>query len=187
MPVRIGVIGQSGAVSPQVAGVAREVGAEIARRGGILVCGGRDGVMEAACAGAKAAGGITVGILPGTDDSEANPFVDVPLPTGLDMAYRSLVLIHASQAVIAIGGGNGTLGEISAAYLHRKPIVLLRSTGGWAEKLPLVAHEGRFVDHRRNVPLLTAETPAQAVAEAFRLARILPVGAVPQQGSSHAP
>ncbi|MBU1909462.1 MAG: TIGR00725 family protein, partial [Verrucomicrobia bacterium] len=91
-----------------------EVGEEIARRGEILVCGGLNGMMEAAAEGAKKAGGLTVGILPGDTADEANPFVDIALPTGLG-AFRNMLLVRACDAVIAVRGEYGTLSEIAAA------------------------------------------------------------------------
>lgn len=109
------------------AALARAVGEEVARRGALLVCGGRGGVMEAACQGAKAAGGTTVGILPGNDRSEANPYVDIPVATGLGEA-RNAVVVRSSDAVIAISGGYGTLSEIGLALKMGRPVVGL---GTW--------------------------------------------------------
>jgi uncharacterized protein (TIGR00725 family) len=93
----------------------------------VLVCGGLGGVMEAACRGAKGSGGLTVGILPGADRAAANPFVDVAIPTGLGEARNALV-VRAADAVIAIGGGYGTLSEIALALRAGKPVVGL---GTW--------------------------------------------------------
>ena len=93
----------------------------------MLVCGGLGGAMEAACRGAKGVGGTTVGILPGCDRATANPFVDVAVPTGLGQG-RNLVIVHAADAVIAVGGGYGTLSEIALALRHGKPVVGL---GSW--------------------------------------------------------
>jgi len=106
---------------------AAEVGRLIAERGAVLVCGGRGGAMEAACRGAKEVGGLTVGILPGSDRSEANPFVDVVLPTGLGEARNALV-VAAADVVIAIGGGYGTLSEIALALKVGKRVIGL---GTW--------------------------------------------------------
>jgi uncharacterized protein (TIGR00725 family) len=105
---------------------AAEVGRLIAERGAVLVCGGRGGAMEAACRGAKEAGGLTVGILPGSDRSEANPFVDVVLPTGLGEARNALV-VGAADVVIAIGGGYGTLSEIALALKAGKRVIGLET------------------------------------------------------------
>jgi uncharacterized protein (TIGR00725 family) len=103
------------------------VGRLVAERGAVVVCGGLGGTMEAACRGAKQAGGTTVGILPGLDRSQANPFVDVALPTGLGEARNALV-VRAADAVIAIGGGYGTLSEIALALKSGKRVIGL---GTW--------------------------------------------------------
>jgi uncharacterized protein (TIGR00725 family) len=107
--------------------VAESVGRELASRGAVLVCGGLGGVMEAACTGAKGGGGTTIGILPGTDRAAANPFVDFAIPTGLGEARNALV-VRAADALIAIGGGYGTLSEIAFALKAGKPVVGL---GTW--------------------------------------------------------
>jgi uncharacterized protein (TIGR00725 family) len=102
------------------------VGRGLAERGAVLVCGGRGGGMEAACRGAKSAGGTTVGILPGSDRAEANAFVDVAIPTGLGEARNALV-VRAADALIAVGGGWGTLSEIALAMRAGKRVVGLAS------------------------------------------------------------
>lgn len=170
-PLRIGVIGQSGAISPEVERLAEDVGRGIGERGGLLLCGGRDGVMAAACRGAREAGGITVGILPGDRVDEGNPYLDVPITTGFGLDFRSLVLVHSCDAIIMIGGRNGTFGELSQAYLNCRPVVILTGSGGWADRVKGMAHEGRYLDDRRNVEICYAETPEEAVALAFALAR----------------
>jgi hypothetical protein len=121
----IGVIGGS-RCSERGSALAREVGERIARGGDILVCGGRSGVMEAACEGASSAGGITVGILPGADTSGANSFVRVPVATGLGLA-RNTVVATAADVIIAIEGAYGTLSEIAFALNLGKTVVCLES------------------------------------------------------------
>jgi uncharacterized protein (TIGR00725 family) len=101
---------------------AEAVGRLLAERGAVVVCGGRGGVMEAACRGAKSAGGATLGILPGLDRAEANPFVDVAVPTGLGEARNALVA-RAADALIAVGGSWGTLSEIALALRAGKTVV----------------------------------------------------------------
>ena len=113
---------------PQVLADAEAVGREIGRRGHALVCGGRGGVMEAACRGAREAGGHTIGVLPGPDRSDANPYVEFPIVTNLGSA-RNLIIVQTADAVIAVGhGGYGTLSEIAMAFVHGKPVVGL---GTW--------------------------------------------------------
>jgi uncharacterized protein (TIGR00725 family) len=101
---------------------AEPIGRLVAERGAVLVCGGLGGAMEAACRGAKQAGGTTVGILAGIDREDANPYVDIALPTGLGQA-RNAVVVRAADAVIAVGGGYGTLSEIALALRHGKPVI----------------------------------------------------------------
>jgi uncharacterized protein (TIGR00725 family) len=105
---------------------AEDVGRLLGERGAVLVCGGLGGVMEAACRGAKEAGGTTLGILPGLDRAEANPYVDVAVPTGLGEARNALV-VRAADALIAVGGGYGTLSEVALALKTGKPVVGLGS------------------------------------------------------------
>jgi uncharacterized protein (TIGR00725 family) len=124
--VVIGVIG-AGEADAKQRGLAREVGEEIGRRGAVLASGGLGGVMEAACQGAKSAGGTTLGILPGLDRSEANRYVDLAVATGMSHA-RNLILVGSCDALIAIGGGFGTLSEIAFALKLEKPVVAL---GSW--------------------------------------------------------
>lgn len=103
-----------GRCDPDAATVAEEVGRELASRGAVLVCGGLGGVMEAACRGAKQAGGTTLGILPGSDRGAANRWVDVAVATGLGEARNTLV-VRAADALVAVGGEFGTLSEIAFA------------------------------------------------------------------------
>lgn len=112
-PYRVAVIG-GGAARGEDLEIARAVGAKLATAGAILVTGGLGGVMEAASIGARSAGGLTIGILPGGDASEANAHVLVPLPTGMGEARNALV-VRAAEAVIAVGGEWGTLSEIALA------------------------------------------------------------------------
>ncbi len=119
----IGVIGAS-FCNKKVAKLAYEVGEEIAKAGAILVCGGLGGVMEAACRGAKDKGGTTIGILPGINKSEANPYVDIPIVTGLGYA-RNLLVVRNSQVVIALPGEYGTLSEISFCLKLGIPLISL--------------------------------------------------------------
>ncbi|WP_135829426.1 TIGR00725 family protein [Halorussus halobius] len=118
--MRISVIG-GGTVPESEAGVAAAVGRLLAERGHTLVCGGRGGVMEAACRGASEAGGRTVGILPGEDRAAANRHVNVPIATGLGHARNALVVLNG-DAVIAVDGGVGTLSELGFAGVYDRPV-----------------------------------------------------------------
>jgi uncharacterized protein (TIGR00725 family) len=117
----IGVIGAS-AAGGDLERTAEEVGRLVAEGGAVLVCGGLGGVMAAACRGAKAAGGTTVGILPGPDRTAANPWVDIALPTGMGEARNALV-VRAADALVAVGGEYGTLSEIALALKAAKTVV----------------------------------------------------------------
>jgi uncharacterized protein (TIGR00725 family) len=117
----IAVIG-AGVCDAEVGAVAYEIGRLIARRGAVLVTGGLTGVMEAASRGARDAGGLVVGILPGLDPDSANSSVDVAIPTGMGQLRNGLVVSSAS-AVIAVAGEWGTLSEIGFALKLRKPVI----------------------------------------------------------------
>jgi uncharacterized protein (TIGR00725 family) len=106
---------------------AAAVGRLVAERGAILVCGGLGGVMEAAARGAKQAGGLTIGILPGDDPGAANPHIDVAIATGMG-EMRNALIVRAAGAVIAIGGGWGTLSEIALARRIETPVVGLHDS-----------------------------------------------------------
>jgi uncharacterized protein (TIGR00725 family) len=121
METVIGVIG-AGEVTEDEYVTALETGREIARRKFTLVCGGLGGVMEAACKGAKSEGGLTVGVLPGEFRKEANPYVDIPVVTGMGHG-RNIIVVRSSDAIIAIGGSFGTLSEIAFALRLGIPVV----------------------------------------------------------------
>jgi len=153
----IAVIGD-GQCDAETASLAEAVGREVARRGAALVCGGLGGVMEAACRGAKAEGGLTVGILPGTDRAEANPYVDIPIVTGLSEA-RNVLVVRSAHAVIAVRGGYGTLSEIAIARKLGMPVIGLDT---WT-----LARAGHVVND-----IIVAQTPKEAVDLVY--SRIVP-------------
>lgn len=150
MLIQIGVIG-AGQCSKEIEQLAEEVGKEIARNKATLVCGGLGGVMEASAKGAKQEGGNTVGILPGVSFEDANPFIDIPIVTGLSHA-RNVLVVRSSHALIAIEGGYGTLSEIAIALKIGKPVVGLRT---WK-----ISEE-----------IITVETPQEAVKKAIDLVK----------------
>jgi uncharacterized protein (TIGR00725 family) len=122
----VAVIGASNARDEDLA-AAEAAGRRLAELGAIVVTGGRGGVMEAACRGAKEGGGLTVGILPGLDRTDANAFVDVSLPTGLGEMRNGLVA-RSAEAVVAVGGAWGTLAEIAFARAAGTPVF---GVGSW--------------------------------------------------------
>ena len=128
---------------------AERVGRALGGRGAVVVCGGLGGVMEAACRGAREAGGSTLGILPGFDRGDANPYVDLAVPTGLGEARNALV-VRAADALIAVGGEWGTLSEIALALRAGKRVVGL---GTWE-----LSRAGRPVEG-----IVAARDPEQAV------------------------
>lgn len=137
--------------------MAEAVGRELARRGAVVVTGGLGGAMAAACRGAKAEGGTTIGILPSDDRADANPWVDTAVPTGLGEGRNALV-VRAADAVIAVAGEFGTLSEIALALKLGKPVVGL---GTWE-----LARGGHPVD-----AVIVAATPAEAAEAAVALAK----------------
>ena len=121
----IAVIGNA-SCSTKEAELAEAVGEELAQQGATVICGGLGGVMEAVCRGAKSKGGLTVGVLPGEDSSMANPYVDIPIVTGVGYA-RNMAVVKSAQAVIAIGGNYGTLSEIAYALKRDIPVIGLNT------------------------------------------------------------
>jgi uncharacterized protein (TIGR00725 family) len=147
MPM-VGIIGERDA-SPENILRAYTVGHLLAERGFALICGGLGGVMEAACHGACDAGGLTLGILPGIDAAEANPYVQIAIVTGLNEA-RNLLIVRSAQALVAIGGEYGTLSEMAFALKMNKPVIALHS---WQPERPGVSHP----------TFHTAQTPEEAI------------------------
>ncbi len=151
----IAVIGGS-QCSKEEAKLAEEVGRELARRGAILVCGGLSGVMEAVCKGAQSEGGITIGILPGDNRQAANPYVQIPIVTGIGYA-RNAIVVKSAQAIIAIDGNYGTLSEISHALQNGIPVIGLNT---WA-----LSKNGQ-----PDNSIILAQSPTEAVDKALDLA-----------------
>ena len=120
MPSIVAVIG-TGTCDARTAATAREVGALLAQAGCTVVTGGLGGVMAAASAGARAAGGRVVGILPGADPADANPDVELAIATGMGDA-RNAILANTAQGFVAVGGAEGTLSEIAFALKRGKPV-----------------------------------------------------------------
>ena len=126
--MRVSVIG-GGRIGSDVAETAAAVGKLLGQRGHTVVCGGLGGVMEAACRGAKEAGGKTIGVLPGENPAEANEYVDVAVATGLGHARNALVVMNG-DAVVAIDGSGGTLSEVGFSFVYEKPIAGLETHDG---------------------------------------------------------
>ena len=143
--------------------VAYETGSEVAKKGHVLVTGGLGGVMNAASHGAHDAGGLVVGIIPQNDASLANEYCDIVIPTGMGHTRDFLTALSA-DGVIVIGGGSGTLSEICAAYMHKKPMVAIRNMGGVTAQFI-----DNYLDHRENIKIIGANTPKEAVDKILQL------------------
>jgi uncharacterized protein (TIGR00725 family) len=122
--LHIGVIGDEKANKYEYK-IGEQVGAEIGKRGFLLVCGGLGGIMEAASKGAKSTGGLCVGILPGEEKKDANEYIDFKIVTAMSHA-RNAIITRTADALIAVGGGSGTLSEIALALKIDKPVILVR-------------------------------------------------------------
>lgn len=157
--LQISVIGAGVADKPLLR-QAEAVGRLLAESGAVVVCGGRGGVMEAACRGAQAAGGVTLGILPGSGPHESppNPHVTHAMYTGLGQT-RNQVVVLSGAAAIAVGGAWGTLNEIAVALKHGRTVVCL---GSWQLQRP---------DGQPEPRLLEAQTSEEAVRLALAAAR----------------
>lgn len=161
-PLRVAVIGGAAAGEADLL-QARALGRALAKSGAVVVCGGRGGVMEAVAQGAAEEGGVTVGLLPGSSADEANPWISLPLATGLGDARNALV-VGTAEAVVAVGGSWGTLSEIALARKKGRPVVVLGTPPAEGLGLPVL------------------EDPLEAAAWALREARIQR-GEMPPRGS----
>ena len=155
MSLQISVIGSS-EPPPEAIRLAAEVGRELARRGATVVTGDLAGVMEAASRGAKEAGGTTIGILPGSDPREANPYVDIAICTGIGYA-RNVIVVKSGRAVIAIAGAFGTLSEIGHALGDGIPVIGLNT---WS-----ISQNGQ-----KDESMVMAKDPVDAVEKALQSA-----------------
>jgi uncharacterized protein (TIGR00725 family) len=161
----IAVIGSSQATK-EVQNVSFEVGREIIKAGFSLICGGLRGVMEAACKGAFSEAGTgsgrIIGILPGTNKEDANPYVDIIISTGIGYA-RNMIIACSADAVIAVSGGAGTLSEMSMAWQYGKPIVVINKLPGITGSLIGKSLESGPLDTRRKDRIAGADTAVEAV------------------------
>jgi uncharacterized protein (TIGR00725 family) len=165
---RVAAVVGANSASPLILGAAERIGAGLVDAGLRVATGGLGGVMTAASRGARHAAGWTegsvVGVLPGLVAAEANPFVDLVVPTGLNYA-RNTILVAMADVVVAVGGGAGTLSELALAWQHGKPIVALDLGEGWSARLA-----GERLDHRRDDHLYRATSAEEAVRLAVLLA-----------------
>ena len=162
---QIAVIGDSKS-NLETMKIARDIGKEIAKQNCVLICGGKGGIMEAACRGAQEQGGITIGILPGNDKSEANEYCTIIISTGMGWARNNIIALSA-DGIIAIGGRAGTLSEIAYSWMYKKPIIAIESVNGWSAQLA-----GKYLDDRNSKPIGKAKTAEEAVSSLLELIEV---------------
>lgn len=167
--IQIGVIGSAGPEeypgkkpSNKIYEVAENVGRMIAENNAITICGGKGGIMEFACKGAKSVGGITVGIVSGNKRFTCNQYIDVEVISGTINCGEEALITSMSDALIILGGGSGTLQEITLAYRNNKPMVAIVNLEGWGKKLA-----NTYLDYRKKVKIIPAKTPKQAIDIVF--------------------
>jgi len=152
----IAVIGDSSCPAEE-AKLAEAVGEQLAQQGVTIICGGLGGVMEAVCRGAKSKGGLTIGVLPGESPNTANPWVSIPIATGVSYA-RNMAVVKSAQAVIAIGGNYGTLSEIAYALKGGIPVIGLNT---WSPSR----------NGREDASIIRVHSAVEAVDKAVSLAK----------------
>jgi uncharacterized protein (TIGR00725 family) len=143
--------------TPEIEKIAYDAGKHVAESNSVLITGGLGGVMKAASHGAKDANGLTIGIIPQDDSSLANEYCDIVIPSGMGLS-RDFLNALSADGVIVIGGGSGTLSEICAAYMYKKPIATIKNSGGMATK-----YADQYLDHRENVKIIGFDSPKDAV------------------------
>jgi len=154
--LKVGVIGYAGDIDKEpvksVADIARDIGILLGKLGYVVLTGGRDGIMHIVSEFAAKEGAIVLGITPYASGG-MTPYA-IEISTGLDMAMRSGVLLNSADVVISIGGAAGTAIEIFMSYSYRKPLILLRGTGGWTDRIIHILEsdtslDGRSLDYRK--------------------------------------
>lgn len=169
--IQIGVMGSAADLnySKKLEKIAEEIGLEIAKAGAVLVFGAErdyDSLSTAACRGAKRAGGITVGVTYGKGlNIYEKENVDIVIASGMERGGgREMALVFSCDAIIAINGGSGTLTEIAIAYQANIPIITIKGTGGWSEKLA-----GQFIDNRNRIKVEVTKNAKEAVEKTLSL------------------
>ena len=149
--------------TPKHEKIAYKVGEKIAKSDSVLITGGLGGVMKAGSHGAHDANGLSIGIIPQDDATLANQFCDIVIPTGMGLA-RDFLNALSADGIIIVGGGSGTLSEVCAAYMYKKPMVAIRNIGGSVEQ-----YIDGFLDHRKNIKIIGVDTPEDAVQTILEL------------------
>ncbi len=163
--MKIAVIGYSGKVDEapvkQLRGICEELGQKIAARKHILINGGTDGIMEIVSRTAKNAGGEVIGIVAGVENG--NQYLSFEVKTGMDSSMRSVLMMYNVDAVISVGGKAGTALELFSAYLLGIPIVLLRGTGGWTDRISGTLIDGKYLDERKLIEIKNSWSADEAI------------------------
>lgn len=168
--IQIGVMGSASDLTYPIdlEKIAEEIGYWVAQNEAVLVFGAEkdsDSLSTAACRGAKKAGGLTVGITYGKGKEVFEKNVDIVIASGLERGGgRELTLVLSCDVIIAVNGGSGTLTELAIAYQANIPMIVLKNSGGWSEKL-----QNTYIDQRNRVKVEVAETPKEAVEKAIEL------------------
>lgn len=149
--------------TPKHEKIAYDVGSEIAKSGAVLITGGLGGVMRASCHGAHDAGGLTVGIIPQDDASLANEFCDIVIPSGMGLT-RDFLNALSADGIIIVGGGSGTLSEVCAAYMHKKPMIAITGLGG-----TITPFIDGYIDHREHIKIIGSDSAKNAVQKILKL------------------
>lgn len=142
---------------------AYEAGRYLAKKNAILICGGKGGIMESACRGAKEENGITVGVVSGNNRNTSNGYIDVEIVSGIINCAEESLIISMSDGIVAIGGGSGTLQELAVAYRLQKPVVAIRGINGWANSLA-----NTYLDERKLMKIASAKDAKSAIDMIFK-------------------
>lgn len=157
--MKVAIIGYSGDINtPKIKKISEKtikLGELLAKNGHHIFNGGRDGIMELISKGAKKYNGIVTGVLPWED--EGNEYLDYEIKTGLDFSMRSFILLKSVDAVVSIGGEAGTGIEILGAYAYSKPLILLKNSGGWTDRIINNLIDGKYIDNRKLVEAFVVE------------------------------
>ncbi|KKU69818.1 MAG: hypothetical protein UX92_C0009G0028 [Candidatus Amesbacteria bacterium GW2011_GWA1_47_20] len=172
--LQIGIIGSAGTEEYPKAGqpkqeifnIAYQLGKSIAKNGAILITGGKGGIMEYAAKGAKDVGGITVGVVKGEKRFTSNQYTDIEVVSGMVGSGGESIMVLMCDGIVGVGGGSGTLQELTIAYYNKIPTVLINTQKGWSKTLA-----GKYLDTRKKIKFQSAKTPEKAVKILFNLIR----------------
>jgi len=163
--IQIGIVGSAGVEeyqykkpSKKIFQNAYKLGKLVAKNNCLLVCGGKGGIMKESSRGAKELGGITIGIISGNKRGQSNKFIDVEIVSGMTNCAEESLLVSSSDGIIVLGGGAGTLQEITLAYRNKKPIAVIKPLAGWGKELA-----DSYLDDRNTIKIFGAKSPDQAL------------------------